>query len=145
MHIKFAEGDSGFHEARSLLQIVRHVQAQDPSGSAVMQLLDVLREAAETHMERAEFAPQRAQAAALVDAHAERRGIGGWWRTLFGPSRREQMLSEQRSAALQRAQRAETSAFEALAETARVARERDAAVARVAALEAASSQDGDQA
>lgn len=144
MHIEFAEGDNGFHEARSLLQIVRDAQAQEPSSSAVLQLLDVLRETAESHMARAEFADQRAQAGTLVDTPAEQRGIGGWWRALRGPSRREVMLSEQRSAALQRAQRAETSAFEALAETARVARERDAAIARLAALENASTAPGDQ-
>ncbi|MEX2482851.1 MAG: hypothetical protein WD928_18495 [Gammaproteobacteria bacterium] len=145
MHIEFAEGDNGFHEAHSLLQIVRDAQAQDPSSSAVIQLLDVLRESAQTHMERAEFAAQRAQTAAPVAPPTEQRGIRGCWRALFGPSRRELMLSEQRSAALQRAQRAETSAFEALAETARVARERDAAMARLAALEAASTQRGDEA
>jgi len=41
----------------------------------------------------------------------------------------------QRSAALERAGRAELSSFEALAETTRMARERDAAHARIAELE----------
>ena len=43
----------------------------------------------------------------------------------LGPSRLEEDLSTQRSEALERADRAERSAFEALAETARIVRERD--------------------
>lgn len=61
------------------------------------------------------------------------------WRKLFGPGRRELELSQQRQALIERCERAEASAFDALAETAEVGRERDGAIAKLKALEAAKS------
>jgi len=56
-------------------------------------------------------------------------------RSLLGPNDRELALSRQRREAIDRAERAERSAFEALAETAEVGRERDALRVRVRELE----------
>jgi len=57
------------------------------------------------------------------------------WRSFTGPSRREMELSRQRKELIERAEHAEASAFDALAETADVGRERDNALERVRQLE----------
>ena len=132
MEIKFASGESGFYEGFALIQIARMAAECDPSDSNEIQLLDVLAAAGEAQCARLEFAQLRELAQMRTRTDTE----GGWWRALFGPSRREILLSEQRIAALDRATRAEGSSFEALAETARVARERDDLKARIVELEA---------
>lgn len=133
MQITFNEGEAGYREARALQAIARYARSCDPHDGAEMQVIDVLQAAAEDVTARPEFA----SLAAADDG-------GGWpgereslWRRWFGPSRREQLLSEQRGAALERAERAEQSSFEALGETARIARERDEARARIVELEQA--------
>jgi len=62
-------------------------------------------------------------------------GIRDLLRNLFGPSRQEINLSKQREALIERAEHAENSAFEALAELAEAARERDQVKARLKELE----------
>lgn len=131
MDIRFGDGEEGYHEARALLGLLGLAEAADPAASAEIKLLDDLREAATRHCARPEFAALEATAPAPRDLARET-----WWRALLGPSRREVLLSAQRSEALERASRAERSAFEALAETARVARERDELKARLRALAA---------
>ncbi|MEM7540909.1 MAG: hypothetical protein AAF384_04910 [Pseudomonadota bacterium] len=54
-----------------------------------------------------------------------------WWRGWWGPSRREISLSIERSEALQRAERAEAMCFEAVAESAKAAAERDEVLAKL--------------
>jgi hypothetical protein len=61
--------------------------------------------------------------------------VGAVWRSIMGPSRREVRLSKQRIAALERAERAEAISFEAVAETAKVGRERDEALKKLEELE----------
>ena len=56
-------------------------------------------------------------------------------RDLFGPSKREIELSKQRQALIERAEHAEISAFESLAETAEIGRERDELRAKLKQLE----------
>lgn len=132
MRIEFDEGDSGFWEARALYAITRRATTEARS-TADLEFIDFLIDTALAHMDRPEFADLRANARPLEHE--------GWlmnmrqvWRRLSGPSRLEAELSSQRSAALDRAERAEHSAFEALAETARVGRERDEARAQVEKL-----------
>jgi hypothetical protein len=136
MQIVFGDDAGGFREARTFYRLLRQAQDLDPVDSGAIQLLDSLRAATEAHLARPEFAALEERAEELDDAAPAPATAGSLWRRWLGPSRREQMLSAQRSAALERAERAERSAFEALAETARVARERDAALARVGDLEA---------
>ncbi|MCG8325669.1 MAG: hypothetical protein MI673_09135 [Thiotrichales bacterium] len=57
-------------------------------------------------------------------------------RNIFGPSRQEINLSKQREILIERAEHAEASAFEALAELADAAKQRDEALARIRDLEA---------
>lgn len=135
MDIGFDEGAAGFHQARALLAIVREASVEEFNAEHQTALLDALKTAAEVHLARPEFAALRAQFAIDDSARGAAAEEDAWWARWFGPSRREQQLAAQRSAALERAGRAELSSFEALAETTRVARERDAARARIAELE----------
>lgn len=135
MDIGFKDGVAGFHEARALLAIVRVAPLDEFRADHQATVLDALKTAGEVHLARAEFAALRAEFAIDDSARGAAAEEDAWWARLFGPSRREQHLAAQRSAALERAARAELSSFEALAETTRAARERDAARARIAALE----------
>ena len=135
MNIDFDDGDAGFHQARALLAIAREATLDEFNYKQQAVVLDALKTAGEVHLARAEFAALRAEFAIDAGARGAAAEEDAWWARLFGPSRREQRLAAQRSAALERAGRAELSSFEALAETTRVARERDAARARIAELE----------
>lgn len=130
MEIKFSDGEAGFYEASALRDLVRRARGQKASDAATTALLERLQGLAEAHLARPEFSQLTAP---QMDSTNDERS---WWRTWFGPSATEKQLSAQRAAALERAERAERSSFEALAETARVGRERDEARGRVAALEA---------
>ncbi len=135
MEIKFADGEAGFHEASALQAIGRYALDCDPTDSNEIQVISTLQAAGDQYVTRAEFDSLR-ERVEKQSADTSRTGTrDSVWRILFGPSRRELLLSEQRSAALGRAERAEQSSFDALAETARIARDRDAALARVAELE----------
>lgn len=129
MQLEFATGADGEREARVVQYIVRIARDADPGDAHQIQLLDQLERLCCGRL-------GEGAAGAAAAAPVSGSGNGGLWRRLFGPSRREMMLSEQRNEALARAERAERSSFEALTETARVARERDALKARVAELEA---------
>lgn len=130
MQIEFNAGEAGFYEASALLRIVRHARDVPPADSAAQQLLDTLTHAAQAALADPAFAHLAADSAPVVADETV-----AWWQGLLGPSRQERRLSEQRVAALERAERAERSSFDALAETARVGRERDDALARIATLE----------
>lgn len=135
MQVGFEEGAAGFHEARALLAIARGVVAEEFSAEHETAVLDALKTAGEVHLAREEFAALRAEFEVDDSARGAAAEEDGWWARLFGPSRSEQRLAAQRGLALERASRAEQLSFEALAETARVGRERDAAHARILELE----------
>jgi len=56
-------------------------------------------------------------------------------KTLFGPGKQEQQLSRERKKLLERAERAEAMAYESLAETADVGRQRDSALKQLDELQ----------
>ncbi len=136
MDIGFSHGEAGYHEARELKAMVRFVVNNTVAGTHDRQLLDRMERAADAQLARPEFAELRDREPQPVDDRRIASRVRAWWRELVGPTRRELDLAHQRIDALARAERAERSAFEALAETARVGRERDEALARLQALEA---------
>ena len=135
MEIKFADGEAGFHEASALQAIGRYALDCDPTDSNEIQVISTLQATGDQYVTRAEFDSLRERVEKQLAGTSNAGTHGSIWRILFGPSRREILLSAQRSAALGRAERAEQSSFDALAEMAQIARERDAALARVAELE----------
>jgi hypothetical protein len=134
MKIEFAAGEAGVHEAREIKSLVHYVVANTVSGSHDRQLLQYLDQVASEWLERPEAAPRTPTEEEVEDRPWPRR-LRDWWREYFGPSRREVELAQQRVEALARAERAERSAFDALAEMARVGAERDQALKRLRELE----------
>jgi hypothetical protein len=118
MDIRFSDGPAGVDEARAVQAMLANVP--EDADAPLMRLRERLALAAAAH---------------LHGVRADEAQAPGFWRNLFGPSKRELELALQRSAALERAERAERSSFESLAETARIARERDDARTRIAQLE----------
>lgn len=138
MKIEFDSGTAGYQEARELKQMVEHWVDSGGEAAHVSGLVDFLTGVADAHMQKPEFDALREAGAAggAEDSEHQHGGLRSALHGLLGPSRREMMLSQQRVDALDRAQRAEAVSFDALAETARVGRERDQALERIEALEA---------
>jgi hypothetical protein len=120
--IEFSEGSGNLLEAEDLLRVL-HYLSMTPSaeilrGEIIGQVFDQFRSQPDG----------RSRIEHLTDGPT--RGIVGrlaaLWRGIKGPSHGEIALSKQRHDALDRADRAERSSFEALAEMATVGRERDA-------------------
>jgi len=133
MNIDFDDGESGFWEARTLYAMATHYVVKSPQEGDEA-LLDFLKDAALTHMNRLEYAKLREEVGISEPEWPTWSLVNNFWRRTLGPSRLEEDLSQQRSAALERADRAERSAFEALAETARIGRDRDHLKAEVERL-----------
>lgn len=135
MNIDFDDGESGFWEARTLYAMATHYVVKSPQEGDEA-LLEFLKDASLAHMNRAEYAVLREQVGISDPEWPTWSLVNNFWRRTLGPSRLEEDLSQQRSAALERADRAERSAFEALAETTRIGRERDQLKAEVERLRA---------
>lgn len=130
MKIEFSSGEAGFHEARVLHQLCLKASEFDPQDTSAIQALDQYKQAATQALD----APEYATFNQLYEPRAVSPVVLPWWRRWLGPSRLEQRLATERANALERAARAEQSAFDSLAETARVARERDELKAQIAAF-----------
>ena len=133
MKIDFDEGEPGFFEARAAIAVVHFAQNAELDVDA-RDLLEFLGEAASAHLNRPEFEALRAEHGIRGEVWPTFSVLKQLWRRTVGPSAVESSLSRQRSEALERAERAEHSAFEALAETAKVARERDQAISEATRL-----------
>lgn len=123
MRIEFGEGAKGHAEVESLLRIIRRLRTTPESDH----LREELERSAFDHLtgSEAEMARIRDLTAAQNPSWPVR--AADLWQRFWGPSSHEMALSKQRSDALERADRAERSSFEALADMARVGRERDEA------------------
>ncbi len=149
MDIEFDDDDSGFWQARAV-----HAMASRSLAGAARdgdrELMKFLEEASLEHLQREDYAKLRASFGLRDSEWPVWSLMNQFWRRTLGPSQQEEELSAQRGEALERAERAEASAFDAMAETAQVAHERDhwqAEAARLKALveqlEAAQSQAAD--
>jgi len=121
--LAFSEGAKGYAEVEGILRVA--CQLRPTAGS--IQLAEQLERQALAHLAGDEeeigrmhdlIAHERSSLAA--------RAVAVWHR-FWGPSSREMELSTQRGDALERAERAERSAFEALREMTRAERELEAA------------------
>jgi hypothetical protein len=133
MKLDFEEGEEGFFEARALHRAVHDARAavtEDLGRSA----FDFLDEAASEHLRRSEFAELRGKHGMGDEIWPSFSVLKHLWRSTWGAAHSDEQLSEQRSAALARAERAEHAAFEATAEAARFEHERDRALSEVATL-----------
>lgn len=130
MKIEFSEGDKGYAEAESILRLTRSLRATEASAK----MSEELSRRAFEHLAGSDTETARMNAIIACERPSWVARAAAVWHRLWGPSGRELELSRQRGEALERADRAEHSSFEALAEMARVERERDAALEELASL-----------
>lgn len=133
MRIEFDTDVNGFEEAVALRAFVRRARAQPGPGKRLERILADLDAQAASWIARSEYDALRTSAAA-ADATLTRY-LQRWLRNWLGPGQREIELGRQRADALERAERAERSAFEALVDSSRIAAERDRALARAVRAE----------
>lgn len=137
MKITVSDDINGLQEARRLKMVLEHYQQSDivdkPTQLLIESLLNMLNEAL-ANPKFADFdRSSEIETIRTVDTAGSglRSLMTGVWRWLSGPTRREQVLARQRQELIERAERAEAMAFEALAETNDVARQRDEAVRKI--------------
>ena len=130
MKLEFSKGKEGYAQAENLLRIARQLGTTADTN----RVLNELERHALEHLadDEAELARVREALASGLPAPMAR--LAAAWHRFWGPSSSEMALSKQRSDALDRAERAERSSFEALAEMAQVGRERDEALKNIELL-----------
>lgn len=133
MNIDYEDDESGFWQARAV-----HAMASAWRPSEVREgdqaLRNFLLDASRQHMAREDYA-ELVAAYGTADAAWPRWSLAQHlWRRLTGRSQLENELSVQREEAVERAERAELEAFDAVADATHAAHERDALIAEVAGL-----------
>ncbi len=134
MKLEFEESINGFQEARRLRMILEHYAASDLADDITILFVESLLKEIDLTLHKPAFSqfhdqsPQALQDDFTAPAGGPFSPLRRWWRSAFGPSRRELLLSRQRQELIERAERAEAMAFEALSETAEVGRQRDRAL-----------------
>jgi hypothetical protein len=140
MHIDFGSGLEGFQNARRLKLILDYYRSAHGAGYPEDAFLAALERKIEEYLARPEFESLRnpetsAPFPEIAETNRWLAWFGDLWRALVGPSRRELELGRQRSQLLERAEHAELMAFEALAETADIGRERNELLAKLKTAE----------
>ena len=138
MKIEFDDALAGYQQAKQLQLILDHYSASKHCDESAKALIALMRPDIEAVMTKPEFAelenkqvnPSEPQKPSMMES------ISSFLHGFMGPSKLEVKLSEQRRQLVERAERAESLSFEALAETADVGKQRDEALARVKELEA---------
>ncbi len=139
MNIEFAPGAAGFREARHLSRIVGYYRESLHASGDIAQLMGTLENVAEKQLEKSEFRVLRESLP--DDGELARDFRPGFMKRVLGtflrPSPREMQLSSQRMEAIDRAERAESVSFDAMAEMNRILGERDDLQTKVAELKQA--------
>jgi hypothetical protein len=132
MKLEFEESINGFQEARRLRMILEHYAAPDLADTTTTLFVQSLLDEIDRTLQSPPFSrfqnESPAEPGQIARADGPLSGMRRLWRSAFGPSRREMLLSRQRQELIERAERAEAMAFEALSETAEVGRQRDRAL-----------------
>lgn len=135
MKIDFEKDINGFQNARKLKLILEHYQHSDIADRTTRLLIESLIKQLDEFTANPEFQKFNHTDEidnSFLDAAGKRDNfftrLAAFWQVFKGPGKRELLLSNQRQELIQRAERAEAIAFEAIAETAAVGRQRDAAL-----------------
>jgi hypothetical protein len=120
--IEFSEGAKGQSEIESVLRIARSL----PETAGSLRLREQLENSAFSYLQDDEAEATRMRSLIASNRPSWLARAAASWHRLWGPTSREMDLSKQRIDALERAERAERSSFDAVAEMARIGRERDA-------------------
>ena len=139
MKIEFDKDLEGYQSAQKLRLILDHF-ANIESDQNTFTLVDSLRQQIETFLADPEFDKFRelsagSRADTLQNRFSISECLSSIWQFLAGPSHREMVLSKQRKELIERAEHAEAIAFEALADTAEMGKERDALLKEMKELE----------
>lgn len=138
MKIDFNNELTGFQQARQLHMILEHYAASKHCNDSDRDIIENLNEQIETILNKPEFSEFKNQAeeeSPETSRHSFLDSLSSFWHGLLGPSRLELKLSEQRRQLIERAERAEAMAFEALAEMAEIGKQRDDALFKTRELE----------
>ncbi|MCZ6804566.1 MAG: hypothetical protein O7D86_11725 [Proteobacteria bacterium] len=129
MKIEFETDINGYQEARKFKLLIDSILKHEELDQSLNSLASSLQSQLKEFLSNPEFAEfsDGGSDELFTSSHDEAvaSGLVKLFRDLFGPSKREVELSKQRQQLIARAEHAELSAFEALAETAEVGRERD--------------------
>ena len=140
MKLEFETDINGYQEARKFKLLVDSILKHEELDQSLSSLATSLQEQLQEFLSNPEFADfTDSDSDGLYTAsHDESVGssISRFFSGLFGPSKREVELSKQRQALIARAEHAQHSAFEALAETGEIGRERDQLKEKLKQLEA---------
>ena len=91
MNIDFDDGESGFWEARTLYAMATHYVVKSPQEGDEA-LLDFLKDAALTHMNRLEYAKLREEVGISEPEWPTWSLVNNFWRRTLGPSRLEEVM-----------------------------------------------------
>ena len=139
MKIEFETDINGYQEARKFKSLIDSILKNEKLNPSLKSLATSIQSQLQEFLANPEFAnledgPADELFTSSHDA-SEPSGIAKIFRDFLGPSKREIELSKQRQSLIERAERAEGSAFEALAETADIGRERDDLRAKLKLIE----------
>jgi hypothetical protein len=139
MKIEFETDINGYQEARKFKLLVDSILEREKLDPSLNSLASSIQSQLQEFLSNPEFSDLKdgTDDELFTSSHdeTEHSGFIKAIRDLFGPSRREIELSKQRQALIERAEHAEISAFESLAETAEIGRERDDLRAKLKQLE----------
>ncbi len=140
MKIEFESDINGYQEARKFKLLIDSILKHEELDQSLGSLASSLQEQLKEFLSKPEFADFTDSGSNdLYTASHDATGSSGIRKIvsgLFGRSKREVELSKQRQLLIARAEHAEHSAFEALAETGEIGRERDQLKEKLKQLEA---------
>ncbi|MBL1142630.1 MAG: hypothetical protein HND53_11415 [Proteobacteria bacterium] len=140
MKIEFETDINGYQEARKFKLLIDSILKHEKLDHSLNSLASSLQEQLKEFLSNPEFAnfTDGGSEDLFTARHEESaaRGFTKLFSGLFGPSKREIELSKQRQELIARSEHAEHSAFEALAETVEIGRERDQLKEKLKQLEA---------
>ncbi len=129
MKIEFETDTNGYQEARKFKILIDSILQHESIDKSLKSFATSIQSQLQEFLSQPEFAELNAAETddRFISSHTRSPGEGlmHFFRKLLGPSKRELELSRQRHELVERAERAENSAFESLAETAELGRERD--------------------
>ncbi len=129
MKIEFETDTNGYQEARKFKILIDTILQHESIDQSLKSFATSLDTQLQEFLSQPEFAELNVEESddRFVASHTRSpgEGLAHFFRKLIGPSNRELELSRQRHELVERAERAEKSAFESLAETAELGRERD--------------------
>jgi hypothetical protein len=146
MKIEFETDINGYQEARQFKLLIDSILKHENLNPSLNSLASSLQEQLKEFLSNPDFAdfsePDSKEHYSGSHDEAVASGVVKLFRSLFGPSSREIELSKQRKELIARAEHAEISAFDALAETAEIALERDQLKEKLKQFEAETPKPG---